>query len=66
VIWEDPDDDHVLACAMAAQADVIVSGDHHLLNLNNYQGIDILRPAELVARISAIVNHEGTDEEESG
>lgn len=65
VILEDPDDDHVLACAMAAQADVIVSGDRHLLNLKNYEGIDILRPAKLAARISGIVNHEGTDEEES-
>jgi putative PIN family toxin of toxin-antitoxin system len=52
VILEDPDDDHVLACAVAAKADVIASGDRHLLTLKNYEGIYIIRPAELVARIS--------------
>jgi putative PIN family toxin of toxin-antitoxin system len=65
VILEDPDDDHVLACAIAAQADVIASGDRHLLSLKNYEGIDILKPAELVARIPVNLYHEGTDEEES-
>jgi predicted nucleic acid-binding protein len=29
----DPDDDHVLACAIAVNADLIVSGDKHLLDL---------------------------------
>jgi putative PIN family toxin of toxin-antitoxin system len=33
VIQSDPEDDHVLACALAARADFIVSGDAHLLNL---------------------------------
>ncbi|MBI2296046.1 MAG: putative toxin-antitoxin system toxin component, PIN family [Betaproteobacteria bacterium] len=31
----DPDDDHVLACALAAQADLIVSGDADLLGLSS-------------------------------
>jgi putative PIN family toxin of toxin-antitoxin system len=31
-VLADPDDDHVLACALAAQADLIVSGDPDLLN----------------------------------
>ena len=43
---DDPDDDHVLACALAAQADWIVSGDAHLLNLKHYQGMRILGAAE--------------------
>ena len=30
----DPDDDHVLACAITANADLIVSGDKHLLDSN--------------------------------
>lgn len=54
VVLEDPDDDYVLACAVIAKADVIVSGDRHLLSLKNYEGVDILRPAELVARISEV------------
>jgi putative PIN family toxin of toxin-antitoxin system len=36
-IAADPDDDHVLACALAAKADLIVSGDHHLLSLTTYR-----------------------------
>ncbi len=41
-IPEDPADEMVLACAVDAQADVIVSGDHHLLNLGSYRSIPIL------------------------
>jgi len=44
---DDPDDDHVLACALTAQADLIVSGDKHLLGLGGqYQGIAIVTPAQ--------------------
>jgi uncharacterized protein len=42
VIAEDPDDDRVLECAVKGEADVIVSGDRHLLKLGNYQGISIV------------------------
>jgi putative PIN family toxin of toxin-antitoxin system len=45
-VLADPDDDHVIACALAAQADVIVSGDAHLLNLKHYQGMRIIGAAE--------------------
>jgi putative PIN family toxin of toxin-antitoxin system len=48
----DPDDDAVIACAVAAQADVIVSGDKHLLDLQQYQNIPILTAAELVQRLA--------------
>ena len=51
VIRTDPDDDHVLACALAAKADLIVSGDSHLLNLKTYQGIPIVNAAEALARL---------------
>lgn len=47
----DPDDDHVLACALAAQADLIVSGDSDLLNLKAYQGISIVAAAEALRRL---------------
>jgi putative PIN family toxin of toxin-antitoxin system len=40
-VSRDPDDDHVLACACAAQARLIVSGDNDLLSLNKYEGIPI-------------------------
>jgi uncharacterized protein len=42
VISADPDDNRVLECAVEGQADVIVSGDRHLLKLANYQGISIV------------------------
>lgn len=34
-VLADPDDDHVLACALAATADLIVSGDEHLQRLGS-------------------------------
>jgi len=46
VILNDPDDDHVLSCAAAARADLIVSGDRHLLDLGRYQEIRIVNSAE--------------------
>ena len=51
VVLADPDDDHVLACALAAQADLIVSGDRHLLDLKGYRGIPIVSAAEALRRI---------------
>lgn len=52
VVLADPDDDAVLSCAVAACAEVIVSGDSHLLNLKGYQGIHILTAGEVVKMIS--------------
>jgi putative PIN family toxin of toxin-antitoxin system len=51
VIAEDPDDDVVLATAVAARAQTIVSGDRHLLTLGQYKGIAILSAAELLAHL---------------
>ncbi len=48
VIEDDPDDDIVLACALAAQADVIVSGDQHLLRLASFQNIAILNARDML------------------
>lgn len=52
VIENDADDDHVLACALAGQADLIVSGDRHLHGLEGtYQGILIITAAQALRRI---------------
>ncbi len=42
VVREDPDDDGVLACAVAGGADYVISRDHHLRQLGVYQGIPIV------------------------
>lgn len=50
VILADPDDDHVLACSVAARAELIVSGDRQLLDLGgNYRDIRIVSPAEALS-----------------
>ena len=49
----DPDDDHVLACATAAQAKLIVTRDKDLLDLREYQGIPILASADALQRLEA-------------
>ncbi len=45
-VKEDPDDNKILECAVAAAADFIISGDGHLLNLKEFRGIKIISPAE--------------------
>jgi putative PIN family toxin of toxin-antitoxin system len=47
-VCRDPDDDAVLAAALAAQVDLIVSGDDDLLALQTFQGIPIVSPAEAI------------------
>jgi uncharacterized protein len=47
----DPDDDMVLECAAAAGASLIISGDSHLLDIAEWQGIGVMSPAELVRQI---------------
>src|ERR1700749_2087455 len=42
VVPQDPDDDRVIECAVAGNADCIVSGNRHLLRLGSYASIDIL------------------------
>lgn len=52
-ILRDPDDDHVLACAIGAGADMIVSGDGHLLEVKTYQGIPIFSATEALSILTA-------------
>jgi putative PIN family toxin of toxin-antitoxin system len=51
VVPSDADDDHVIAAAVAAKADLIVSGDHHLLSLGAHQDIAILTARQALERI---------------
>jgi predicted nucleic acid-binding protein len=52
VVISDPDDDHVLACAIAALADFIVSGDSDLLSLGTYRGIPIVTAVEALTQLA--------------
>lgn len=45
----DPSDDRILECAVAADAEVILSGDTHLLTLGSSRGIPIQRVGEFLA-----------------
>jgi uncharacterized protein len=51
VVAADPDDDMVLECAVAAEVNLIVSGDSHLLAMQQWNGIRILSPAEFIQQI---------------
>jgi len=51
VILADPDDDIVLATAVAGGADAIVSGDAHLLGIGEFRGMPIVTPAAAVRRL---------------
>ena len=53
VVPNDPDDDHVLAAAVSANAQLIVSGDKHLLTIKSYQNISIVTAAEAVNMLAA-------------
>lgn len=48
IVINDPDDDQVLACAISANADYIISGDQDLLTLKLYQNIPIVTPREFM------------------
>ena len=53
VVPTDPDDDHVLAAALAGAAHLIASGDRRdLLPLGNYEGIAIVTAREALERLS--------------
>ena len=49
----DPKDEMFLACALEGGADVIVSGDHHLLDLGVYQDILIINARRFLEQLKA-------------
>jgi len=48
VVKDDPEDDKIVECAASCNADYIVTGDKHLLNLKEYNRIKIISPRKLV------------------
>ena len=53
IVPGDPDDDHVVACAVEAGVNTIVSGDRHLLSLGSYAEVTILPPSAFLRRLDA-------------
>jgi putative PIN family toxin of toxin-antitoxin system len=53
VVADDPDDDMVLATAVAGRADVIVSGDRHLLVIREHRSISIVTPRQFLDLLEA-------------
>lgn len=47
----DPDDDVVIATALAAQADFIVTGDKRLLDVGRFAQVEIIGVADATARL---------------
>ncbi len=48
VVPGDAMDDHVIAAAVAGNADYIVATDHHLLQVGQYKNIKIITPEEFL------------------
>lgn len=51
LVREDPGDDKVLECALAADADFIISGDKHLLKLRDFRGIPIITTKQALEKL---------------
>jgi len=49
-VCDDPGDDKFLACALASESDIVVSGDRHLLKASGYQNIEVLNPREFLEK----------------
>ena len=54
VVPGDIDDDHVIAAAVAGSAEIVVSGDRHLLSVGIHQDISIAAPAEALRRLASV------------
>ncbi len=54
VVPKDPDDNHLVECAVAARSEVIVTGDAHLLSLRSFRGIAIMLVSEFLAQLERL------------
>lgn len=50
-VLADSDDNHVVELAVAAGVDAIITGDNHLLQMREYQGIEMMRVAVALRKL---------------
>lgn len=51
-IKDDPPDNMFLACAVEGAADFIISGDHHLTDMDSFENIKIVNPNDFLRIIN--------------
>ncbi|HCE46600.1 MAG TPA: putative toxin-antitoxin system toxin component, PIN family [Lentisphaeria bacterium] len=54
LVADDPDDNKFIECAVALEAEYIVSGDKHLLNIGKYLNIKILSPLAFLNELNKL------------
>jgi len=52
VVRDDPDDDKFIETARVGRADLLVSGDHHLLGLGSAAGVNVITAREFLDRLA--------------
>tara|TARA_Y100000310_G_C20430485_1_gene691227 strand:- start:47 stop:487 length:441 start_codon:yes stop_codon:yes gene_type:complete len=57
IIKDDPDDDAILETGLVGDVDYIISGDPHLLKLNEFNNIKIVKVSEFLENVSTSVDH---------
>ena len=62
-VTRDPEDDAIVACALAGGADHIVRGDRDLLDLGEYKGTRVVTPREFAEMLAS---EPGQDQEMAG
>ena len=53
VVEDDPDDDKFFECAVEADADYLVSGNHHVSDVGTFRGVTVCSPSEFLSEMSA-------------
>lgn len=53
VIEKDPADDRILECAVEGEADYLISGNKHLLEVKEFQGIKIITAKQMLEILEA-------------